>query len=251
MLINGISIQQRRSSQLQQKDLSTNAKRMLNSGTIKKNTNEKKIKEIKNISEVDYKKYYDVNQGISFTPRGCVDGILVNVNVIVERQPQIYPIPPETSLAQYEYNELFLRRNTAEISKDMQEDLYNRSIMKRPEKVNLEEIITEDDNKNDLQSIYRNVRESMFLLFQTKILSGKKQEMECRFPYGDWRENETLRDVVERILFYYCGDSFEYHLFGNAPVAYHSTPINETLRSQYPQAKEYRVGIQYSIFDNI
>uniref|UniRef100_A0A0A9XFT3 39S ribosomal protein L46, mitochondrial n=1 Tax=Lygus hesperus TaxID=30085 RepID=A0A0A9XFT3_LYGHE len=128
--------------------------------------------------------------------------------------------------------------------------MYTRSLLKPQEEVVLEEHTTEDDRKDDLQSIYRHVREPMYLLFQTKVTNPETgaEEIECRFPYGDWREKETLRDVVNRVLFYYCGNNFTYHLLGNAPVAYHPTPMDKHVAQEYPQATEYRDFYMHTIY---
>lgn len=190
----------------------------------------------------DPRYYSEEDASANEIPRGITEDTLLNVNLIVERIPVVPSMPKDWELEYSEYTKLKLYEQGTHFPDDFQK-LINSKIGIRDIELGIEHVITKDDEANNLRSMHRCLNEPVYLLFKVEETDGKKTKTVWQFPRGEWRADETVRQTAERTIFYYAGEGLQYHMLGNAPIAYHSNEVPASLKKQFPTAKEVKVSI--------
>lgn len=84
---------------------------------------------------------------------------------------------------------------------------------------------TEEDTKNNKQSLDRKLDDTLIFLCEHKL--GKESPL--LLPQAKWIEGETLRQTAERTVKEKCGTNIKVHFYGNAPIGFYKYkyPVNE------------------------
>ncbi len=200
------------------------------------------IEKFKNKQAALDTRYFNEDEQLEETPRGIAENTLINVNLIVERIP-VVPAPLKDWEVEYrEYSALQLYEKGTHFPDAFQKLVNSKQGVRLLEDA-VEKTVTKDDEINDHRSMHRCLNEPVYLLFKIEEGQGKKKKGVWQFPRGEWREGETVRQTAERTIFYFAGEGLEYHMLGNAPIAYHNSEMTAEQKKSYPQATQLKVCI--------